>query len=128
MSKYNCTFTGDRISKFPLWSSRNIFAIIHFRKCLVLPFSVDLERSYTDDPDELNGHIQKRIDIGCVAGINLEDALGEEIYLKKLTGVKKYLKQTDQQMFINSRTDLFLLKKRNHRLTDIYLSVKFDIL
>jgi 2-methylisocitrate lyase-like PEP mutase family enzyme len=37
----------------------------------------------TDDLNELNDQIQKLIDLG-VAGINLEDAQGEDIYLKKL--------------------------------------------
>jgi 2-methylisocitrate lyase-like PEP mutase family enzyme len=37
----------------------------------------------TDDLNELNDQIQKLIDLG-VAGINLEDAQGKDIYLKKL--------------------------------------------
>jgi hypothetical protein len=37
----------------------------------------------TDDLNELNDQIQKLIDLG-VAVINLEDAQGEDIYLKKL--------------------------------------------
>jgi 2-methylisocitrate lyase-like PEP mutase family enzyme len=63
----------------------------------------------TDDLNELNDHIQKLIDLG-VAGINLEDAQGEDIYLKKLTSIKNYLRQTNQQLFINARTDGFLQK------------------
>ena len=74
-----------------------------------VPLSVDLERGYTNDPDILNNHVQRLIDLG-VAGINLEDAQGEEIYLKKLTGVSEYLKKTNQQLFINARTDVFLQK------------------
>jgi 2-methylisocitrate lyase-like PEP mutase family enzyme len=74
-----------------------------------IPLSVDLERGYTDDLEELNGHIQQLLDFG-VAGINLEDAQGEDIYLKKLSSIKNYLTQTKQQLFINARTDVFLQK------------------
>ncbi|AYB33517.1 isocitrate lyase/PEP mutase family protein [Chryseolinea soli] len=74
-----------------------------------IPMSVDLERGYTDNLDDLNEHIQKLIDIG-VAGINLEDSQGEEIYLRKLNGIKNYLEKTHQKLFINARTDVFLLK------------------
>lgn len=74
-----------------------------------IPLSVDLERGYASDLNELNDNIQKLIDIG-VAGINIEDSQGEDIYLRKLTGIKNYLEKTNQKLFINARTDVFLLK------------------
>lgn len=74
-----------------------------------IPMSVDLERGYTDDLNDLNSNIQKLIDIGVV-GINLEDRQGEEIYLKKLSSIKNYLEKTSQKLFINARTDVFLMK------------------
>ncbi|MGC4102448.1 isocitrate lyase/PEP mutase family protein [Ferruginibacter sp.] len=74
-----------------------------------IPLSVDLERGYTDDLQELTGNIQQLVDIG-VAGINLEDAQGEDIYLKKLSAIKNHLVKNNQQLFINARTDGFLLK------------------
>lgn len=74
-----------------------------------IPLSVDLERGYTDNLNELNATIQKLLDIG-IAGINLEDAQGEDIYLKKLSSIKNYLEKTNQKLFINARTDGFLLK------------------
>jgi 2-methylisocitrate lyase-like PEP mutase family enzyme len=74
-----------------------------------IPLSVDLERGYTNNLTELNDHIQKMIDVGVV-GINLEDAQGEEIYLKKLNSIKNYLAKNNQQLFINARTDVFLQK------------------
>jgi 2-methylisocitrate lyase-like PEP mutase family enzyme len=74
-----------------------------------IPLSVDLERGYTDSTDLLNDHIQKLIDVGVV-GINIEDAQGEDIYLKKLKSIKNYLTNTKQQLFINARTDVFLQK------------------
>ncbi|MES2279070.1 MAG: isocitrate lyase/phosphoenolpyruvate mutase family protein [Bacteroidota bacterium] len=89
--------------------SELFYVIGRIAACTSIPLSVDLERGYTDDLTELNGHIQQLIDIGVV-GINLEDAQGEDIYLRKLTGIKNYLAQTNQQLFINARTDVFLQK------------------
>ncbi len=74
-----------------------------------IPVSVDLERGYTDNLNELTENIQRLIDAGVV-GINLEDAQGEEVYLKKLHAIKNYLEKTNQQLFINARTDGFLQK------------------
>ncbi|WP_018344385.1 isocitrate lyase/PEP mutase family protein [Cytophaga aurantiaca] len=74
-----------------------------------IPVSVDLERGYTDDVNVLTDNIQRLIDAGVV-GINLEDAQGEEVYLKKLAAVKNYLERNNQKLFINARTDGFLQK------------------
>ena len=73
------------------------------------PISVDLERGYTDDFTVLTEHIDKLIDVG-VAGINVEDAQGEELYLKKLYAIKNHLEKRNQKLFINARTDGFLQK------------------
>ncbi|HEY5748324.1 MAG TPA: isocitrate lyase/phosphoenolpyruvate mutase family protein [Chryseolinea sp.] len=86
-----------------------LFMLHRIKSCTSIPLSVDLERGYTDDLDDLNGNIQKLIDIGVV-GINLEDPQGEEVYLKKLSSIKNYLEKTNQKLFINARTDVFLLK------------------
>ena len=74
-----------------------------------IPVSVDLERGYTDNLNELTENVQRLIDAGVV-GINLEDAQGEEVYLKKLHTIKNYLEKTNQRLFINARTDGFLQK------------------
>jgi 2-methylisocitrate lyase-like PEP mutase family enzyme len=89
--------------------SELLYVIGRIAACTTIPLSVDLERGYTDDLEELNGHIQQLIDLG-VAGINLEDTQGEDIYLKKLMSVKSYLTKTNQKLFINARTDVFLQK------------------
>jgi 2-methylisocitrate lyase-like PEP mutase family enzyme len=86
-----------------------LYIIQRIAACTSIPLSVDLERGYTDDLNKLNDHIQQLIDIGVV-GINLEDAQGEDIYLKKLTSIKNYLTKNNQQLFINARTDVFLQK------------------
>lgn len=86
-----------------------LYMLERIKSCTGIPLSVDLERGYASDLNDLNTNIQKLIDIG-VAGINLEDTQGEDVYLKKLSSIKNYLERTKQQLFINARTDVFLLK------------------
>jgi 2-methylisocitrate lyase-like PEP mutase family enzyme len=86
-----------------------LYIVQRIKASTSVPLSVDIERGYTDDPELLNTHIQQLIDVG-VAGINLEDAQGQDIYLQKLTGIKNYLATTGQHLFINARTDVFLQK------------------
>ncbi|KAA5536175.1 isocitrate lyase/phosphoenolpyruvate mutase family protein [Taibaiella lutea] len=74
-----------------------------------LPLSVDMERGYSNELNILTDNIQKLIDCGVV-GINIEDAQGEDIYLKKLERIKSYLARTHQSLFINARTDVFIQK------------------
>ncbi|MFL5744876.1 MAG: isocitrate lyase/phosphoenolpyruvate mutase family protein [Niastella sp.] len=86
-----------------------LYVVKRISSCTNIPLSVDFERGYTNDLAALNENIQHLIDVGVV-GINLEDAQGEEIYLKKLSNIKNYLVKTNQQLFINARTDGFLQK------------------
>lgn len=85
------------------------YVVQRIKSCTSIPISVDLERGYTNDAEVLTAQIQQLIDIG-VSGINLEDAQGENIYLKKLDAIKNYLLKTGQQLFLNARTDVFLQK------------------
>jgi 2-methylisocitrate lyase-like PEP mutase family enzyme len=86
-----------------------LYMVKRIRASTSLPLSVDFERGYTNDLNALSDNIQMLIDAGVV-GINLEDAQGEEIYLKKLSSIRNYLEKHNQQLFINARTDAFLLK------------------
>lgn len=89
--------------------SELLYMVQRIKASTTIPLSVDLERGYTNDLNELIENIQKLVDIG-VAGINLEDAQGEEIYLKKLNSIKNHFEKTNQKLFINARTDGFLQK------------------
>lgn len=89
--------------------SELLYIVKRIQASISIPLSVDIERGYTNDPEVLKEHIQALIDYG-VAGINLEDAQGEDIYLKKLYSIRNYLVKTGQQLFINARTDVFLQK------------------
>ena len=86
-----------------------LYMLQRIKSCTNIPLTVDLERGYTNNLNDLNDNIQKLIDIG-VAGINLEDPQGEDVYLKKLDSIKNYLDRTNQPLFINARTDAFSLK------------------
>ncbi len=86
-----------------------LYVVQRIKLCSSIPLSVDLERGYTDDLSILNDHIQNLIDAG-VAGINLEDAQGEDNYLRKLNSIKNYLIKTGQRLFVNARTDVFMQK------------------
>jgi 2-methylisocitrate lyase-like PEP mutase family enzyme len=89
-----------------------LYIIKRIKATTTIPLSVDMESGYTKDLSVLNEHIQQIIDAGAV-GINLEDNQGEELYLSKLSSVKNYLLKTNQQLFINARTDGFLQKIEN---------------
>ncbi len=86
-----------------------LYIIKRIKAVTNIPLSVDMERGYTDDLDELNDHIRQLLDIGVV-GINIEDAQGEDTHLAKLRSIKSYLQKTNRQLFINARTDVFLQK------------------
>jgi 2-methylisocitrate lyase-like PEP mutase family enzyme len=86
-----------------------LYMVQRIKASITIPLSVDLERGYTDNLNKLIENIQRLVDIG-VAGINLEDAQGEEIYLKKLNSIKNHFEKTNQKLFINARTDGFLQK------------------
>ncbi|MGZ3873922.1 MAG: isocitrate lyase/phosphoenolpyruvate mutase family protein, partial [Mucilaginibacter sp.] len=81
--------------------SELLYIIQRIKATTDLPLSVDFERGYSHDLAVINGHVQKLLDTG-VSGINLEDAEGEEIYLRKLYSIKNYLVKTNQQLFINA--------------------------
>jgi 2-methylisocitrate lyase-like PEP mutase family enzyme len=89
--------------------SELLYIVKRIKASTNIPLSVDLERGYADNLNELIENIQRLIDTG-VAGINLEDSQGEEVYLKKLHSIKNHLEKSNQKLFINARTDGFLLK------------------
>lgn len=86
-----------------------VYIVKRIKVCTTVPLTVDFERGYTSDLSVISDYIQQLLDIGA-AGINIEDAEGETIYLKKLDSIKNYLTKTGQHLFINARTDVFLQK------------------
>lgn len=90
--------------------------IVQRKKATVtIPLSVDFERGYSNDLTVINDQVQQLLDIGVV-GINLEDAEGETVYLRKLESIQNHLVKTGRQLFINARTDAFCKNCLNHSI------------
>lgn len=85
-----------------------------------LPLSVDLEAGYSKDPIKIAEHIKILSDLGVV-GINIEDSFindkrmlsSANDFAKKLSVIKKELIKNQVDLFINVRTDPFLLGLEN---------------
>jgi len=90
-----------------------------------IPLSVDLEAGYSRDPNQIVNHILKLARMGVV-GINIEDSLVEkkgglairslvpkEEFSESLKQICTQLKESKIDVFINVRTDTFLLGCEN---------------
>ncbi len=85
-----------------------------------IPLSVDLESGYSKEPSEIVEHIKRLVDLGVV-GINLEDSFvnTERILLptgkssKIISEIKNQLTKENIHVFLNIRTDTFLLNHAN---------------
>lgn len=85
-----------------------------------IPLTVDLEAGYSRNPLEVADHISQLRDMGVV-GINIEDSLVEqERYLLEANAFRVHLEaivtalgKTAKRLFINVRTDTFLLNCPN---------------
>ncbi len=84
-----------------------------------LPLSIDLEAGYSRNPEEIVQHIERLSQLG-VLGINLEDSLVDkkrellaaETFAKTLKSIKAQLQLKQIDVFINVRTDPFLLGQK----------------
>lgn len=85
-----------------------------------LPLSVDLESGYSREPKEIVNHIKRLVELGVVA-INIEDSIvnkGRELldaedFAKTVGEVKEHLEKENIDIFINVRTDTFILLQEN---------------
>ncbi|WP_430411986.1 isocitrate lyase/PEP mutase family protein [Kordia sp.] len=86
-----------------------------------LPLSVDLEAGYSRNPTEIVQHIKKLYNLGVV-GINIEDSiviagkrqlLDSVLFAKTLSEITTQLQKENIHIFINVRTDTFLLNVAN---------------
>ncbi|MBC9796299.1 isocitrate lyase/PEP mutase family protein [Sinomicrobium weinanense] len=81
-----------------------------------VPLSVDIEGGYGESVSEIIANIEKLYHLG-VAGINIEDSrvggerklLSAEDFSEVIGEVKNHLKQAGKDLFINVRTDTFIL-------------------
>ncbi|NTS76641.1 isocitrate lyase/phosphoenolpyruvate mutase family protein [Catenovulum sp. SM1970] len=93
------------------------FIVERLAKSVSIPISVDIESGYSRNAQDILSNINKLIELG-VSGINIEDSIvqnGKRTLLPAdeftdiLRDVKKGLKNSDNSLFINVRTDPFLL-------------------
>ncbi len=85
-----------------------------------LPLSVDLESGYSCKPKEIVNHIKRLVELGVV-GINIEDSIVNEKrillnandFAKTLKEIKRELEKENADVFINVRTDTFILLQKN---------------
>lgn len=81
-----------------------------------IPLSVDLEAGYHQSPEIIANHIKQLVQLGVV-GINLEDSIVDknrtllpaDFFAKKITSVLEFLQKDSINIFLNIRTDTYLL-------------------
>ncbi len=82
-----------------------------------IPVSIDLEAGYGDTPEAAADSVSKILEAGAV-GINIEDGLfggkrqlvNPDLHAAKIKAVRLTAQKLGIHLFINARTDLFLLK------------------
>ncbi|MEM7514821.1 MAG: isocitrate lyase/phosphoenolpyruvate mutase family protein [Bacteroidota bacterium] len=92
------------------------YLVERITKSVDLPLSVDLEAGYSRNPDEIISNIKALSDLG-VHGINIEDSLvngtrilvDAEAFSRTLEKVSAGLAHSHSHIFLNVRTDTFLL-------------------
>ncbi len=97
------------------------YIIRRISQCTSVPLSVDLESGYGKTAADIVGNIKRLSKIGVV-GINIEDSAVTDgirtfsdldVFSDKLKSIISQLKQSGIEMFINVRTDPFLLNVDN---------------
>jgi 2-methylisocitrate lyase-like PEP mutase family enzyme len=98
-----------------------LFIIERIKKSVSIPVSVDLESGYGNDEKTIISNVSKLENLGVV-GINIEDSIvkdnirtleNEIVFSEKLNIISNYIKTNNIEMFINVRTDTFLLNCDN---------------
>jgi 2-methylisocitrate lyase-like PEP mutase family enzyme len=73
-----------------------------------VPLTIDIEAGYSDDPRAVADLVVRILDIGAV-GINIEDgAASADLLCKKIAAVRDKAARTGVDLFINTRTDVYL--------------------
>ncbi|MEJ1239739.1 isocitrate lyase/phosphoenolpyruvate mutase family protein [Chryseolinea sp. T2] len=88
-----------------------------------VPVTVDMEMGYGTTPSSIYANIQRLVGAG-VAGINIEDSIitnskrtlgSAEDFAKTIQHLKNSLQREGKSLFINVRSDTYLLKTANAR-------------
>jgi 2-methylisocitrate lyase-like PEP mutase family enzyme len=98
-----------------------LFMVKRITASVSIPLSVDMEGGYGNSPEEICANIAKLYEAG-VSGINIEDSIvangkrelvDAETFAKKLSDIIAILDKEKIEIFINVRSDAFLLGKEN---------------
>jgi len=94
---------GDALpSEQLLATAREIARVIR------VPFSIDIEGGYSDDPAVVKQVVSGIIDTGAV-GINIEDGAGPpDLLCAKIEAARQSAVRAGVDLFINARTDVYL--------------------
>jgi len=93
------------------------FVIGRIAQSVALPLSVDLEAGYGESAHQIADHIRQLASIG-ICGINIEDSrvsngkrnlVDAAVFAQKLKEICQSLQKTPTHVFINVRSDAFLL-------------------
>ncbi len=99
----------------------HLLPIIRTIQCSVaLPVSVDIEAGYSNDPRQIAAHILTLDEMGVV-GINIEDSIVDptrrlrsvEDFSSLLKAIRQQLDEAGCRLFVNVRTDPFVLGLAN---------------
>ena len=94
-----------------------LFVVKRIAASVSIPFSVDLEGGYGDTPEQIAANIIQLYHLG-VSGINIEDSVvakgqrsieSAEVFTEKLRRICQLLDSENIKIFINVRSDSFLL-------------------
>jgi 2-methylisocitrate lyase-like PEP mutase family enzyme len=89
-------------------------------KTITVPLSVDLEKGFANSISEIIRNVERLHDIGVV-GINIEDSapgdgkglVGINVFEKTLSAIAGHLSARNLHIYINARTDAFLVGMAN---------------
>lgn len=96
------------------------FMVKHIAAAASIPLSVDMEGGYSREASEIIENMKQLADMGVV-GVNFEDSvvtqerviLNQDDFAKTLGTVKNQLIKDHIDLYLNVRTDAFLLKMSN---------------
>jgi len=91
--------------------------VLRMKQKIMVPFSVDLERGYGRNEEQIVRNIEQLVEAG-IAGVNLEDGLvrAEKLlqpisdFQRVISAIAEKLNKKGLSIFINARTDAFLFK------------------
>ncbi|TQV88823.1 isocitrate lyase/PEP mutase family protein [Aliikangiella coralliicola] len=128
---------------YPDGESISFSELRHFVERIVkninLPLTVDIESGFSDDPLSVVKNIKLLADMGVV-GVNIEDSVvkaeerklvNAETFSKTISKIREQLEHHQIDIFLNVRTDVFLLGQSNpvnetNKRVDLYSNAGAD--